>query len=127
MTALSSLQSAFVQNGITTIVARDLPTALLAITQHYFVVAVVSSRLSKRRFRRPRADLFAPNLPVATRHAAAQVRRLPTYDCRLVCGTKVSLLRAFFIWLSESKSIRAMAEKTTIGKRLSSRFVAGMT
>jgi len=37
------------------------------------------------------------------------------------------LLRAFFIWLSESKSIRAMAEKTTIGKRLSSRFVAGMT
>src|SRR5947208_15825500 len=48
--------------------------------------------------------------------------RLPT-----VCGTKVSLLRAFFIWLSESKSIRAMAEKTTIGKRLSSRFVAGLT
>jgi proline dehydrogenase len=37
------------------------------------------------------------------------------------------LLRAFFIWLSESKSIRAMAEKTSIGKRLSSRFVAGMS
>lgn len=37
------------------------------------------------------------------------------------------MLRAFFIWLSESRSIRAMAEKTSIGKRLSSRFVAGMT
>ena len=47
MTALSSLQSAFVQNGITAIVARDLPTALLAITQHYFDVAVVSSRISE--------------------------------------------------------------------------------
>ncbi len=47
MTAVSSLQAAFVQNGITTIVARDLPTALLAITQHYFDVAVVSSRISE--------------------------------------------------------------------------------
>ena len=47
MTAVSSLQSAFVQNGITAIVARDLPTALLAITQHYFDVAVVSSRISE--------------------------------------------------------------------------------
>lgn len=47
MTALSSLQSAFVQNGITAIVARDLPTALLAITQHYFDVAVVASRISE--------------------------------------------------------------------------------
>jgi DNA-binding NtrC family response regulator len=47
MTVLSALQSAFVQNDITTIVARDLPTALLAITQHYFDVAVVSSRVSE--------------------------------------------------------------------------------
>lgn len=47
MTALTSLQSAFVQNGITAIVARDLPTALLAITQHYFDVAVVSSGISE--------------------------------------------------------------------------------
>jgi DNA-binding NtrC family response regulator len=47
MTAVSSLQTAFVQNGITAIVARDLPTALLAITQHYFEVAVVSSRISE--------------------------------------------------------------------------------
>lgn len=47
MTAVSSLQSAFVQNDITAIVARDLPTALLAITQHYVDVAVVSSRISE--------------------------------------------------------------------------------
>src|SRR5437588_12410103 len=45
MTAVSSLQTVFVHNGITAIVARDLPTALLAITQHYFDVAIISSRL----------------------------------------------------------------------------------
>jgi len=44
--ALTVFQSALNQNGIQTILARDLPTALLAITQHYFEVAIVSSRIS---------------------------------------------------------------------------------
>ena len=35
------------------------------------------------------------------------------------------MLRAFFISLSESRSLRAFAERSTIGQRLSSRFVAG--
>jgi len=35
------------------------------------------------------------------------------------------VLRAFFISLSESRSLRAFAERSTIGQRLSSRFVAG--
>ena len=47
MTVVSYLQSAFVKNEITDIVARDLPTALLAITQHFFDVVVVSSRISE--------------------------------------------------------------------------------
>jgi len=37
------------------------------------------------------------------------------------------VLRAAFISLSESKSLRAMAEKTWVGQRLSRRFVAGTT
>ena len=37
------------------------------------------------------------------------------------------MLRAFFIALSESKSLRAVAERSAIGSRLSHRFVAGMT
>ena len=37
------------------------------------------------------------------------------------------MFRAFFITLSESTSIRAIAERSAIGKRLSHRFVAGMT
>ena len=47
MTVIAGMQSVFNQSGITTIVARDLPTALLAMTQHYFDVAVVSSRISE--------------------------------------------------------------------------------
>ena len=47
MTAIAGLQNVFNQSGITTIGARDLPTALLAMTQHYFDVAVVSSRISE--------------------------------------------------------------------------------
>ena len=42
---LSSFQSALTEKGFVTFVARDLPTALLAMTQHYFELAVVSSRL----------------------------------------------------------------------------------
>jgi proline dehydrogenase len=37
------------------------------------------------------------------------------------------VLRAAFIALSESRSLRSFAEKTALGQRLSSRFVAGLT
>ena len=35
------------------------------------------------------------------------------------------MLRALFIYLSESRHLRAVAERSTIGQRMSSRFVAG--
>ena len=47
MGKLSSYQAALTEKGFVAIVARDLPTALLAITQHYFEVAIVSSRLGE--------------------------------------------------------------------------------
>jgi ActR/RegA family two-component response regulator len=47
MGLLSSFQSALSEKGFVTIVARDLPTALLAITHHYFDVAIVSSKLGE--------------------------------------------------------------------------------
>ena len=37
------------------------------------------------------------------------------------------MLRALFIGLSESKSIRRVAEQSTFGQKVSKRFVAGMT
>ena len=39
----------------------------------------------------------------------------------------MGLFRAFFIALSESKTLRGIAEKSVVGQRLSHRFVAGMT
>jgi DNA-binding NtrC family response regulator len=45
MGVLSNLQSTLSENGFTAIIARDLPTALLAITHHYFDLAIVSSQL----------------------------------------------------------------------------------
>jgi proline dehydrogenase len=37
------------------------------------------------------------------------------------------MFRSIFIALSESKMLRSVAERSRIGRRLSSRFVAGMT
>src|SRR5437868_8914316 len=37
------------------------------------------------------------------------------------------MLRAFFIALSENKRIRHFSEQSSLGQKLSSRFVAGMT
>jgi len=45
MGVLSGFQSALTEQGFVTIIARELATALLAITQHYFDVALVSSAL----------------------------------------------------------------------------------
>src|SRR6476646_3311013 len=36
MSVLSAFQSSFVSKGYVAILARDLPTALLALTQHFF-------------------------------------------------------------------------------------------
>jgi ActR/RegA family two-component response regulator len=47
MSVLTAFQSSFVSKGYVAILARDLPTALLALTQHFFDVAVISSRLAE--------------------------------------------------------------------------------
>ena len=47
MALVSGLQSALTNKGFTAIVARDLPMALLSITQHYFEVAVGASTLQE--------------------------------------------------------------------------------
>lgn len=47
LSAVSSFQSVLNEHGYLSVVARDLPTALLAMTQHYFDVAIVASRLAE--------------------------------------------------------------------------------
>jgi PleD family two-component response regulator len=41
----TALHNACVKSGVTTIVARDLPTALLMLSQHVFDGAIISSRI----------------------------------------------------------------------------------
>ncbi len=47
MAALSALQHGFAAKGIRCVVARDLPTALLALSQHYFTLALLNSTISE--------------------------------------------------------------------------------
>jgi ActR/RegA family two-component response regulator len=47
MAVVSGLQSALTNKEFTVIVARDLATALLSITQHYFEIAIVASELQE--------------------------------------------------------------------------------
>ena len=47
LSVLSQYQTLLAAKGFTTVVARDLPTALMAITQHYFDVAIVASQLGE--------------------------------------------------------------------------------
>lgn len=79
---LSALQGEFSKRGITTIVARDTPTTLLAITQHFFDFAIVASRIAEEgdgwpvagvlRLVFPKSTLIAvaPNTDVLTLKAA---------------------------------------------------------
>lgn len=47
MAALSALQHGFAAKGIRCVVARDLPTALLALSQHHFNLALLNSSISE--------------------------------------------------------------------------------
>src|SRR4029077_12997239 len=82
MSVLSAFQSSFVSKGYVAILARDLPTALLALTQHFFDIAVISSRLGEggdgwplagvvhRIFPRAFVGVLAPEPSVLTLQAA---------------------------------------------------------
>lgn len=47
MSVLSALQNSFAARGIHSLVARDMPTALLALSQHEFTAAVVHHRIAE--------------------------------------------------------------------------------
>lgn len=47
LAVLSKFQEAFKQAELTTLIARDLPTALVAISQNDFDVAVISGRIAE--------------------------------------------------------------------------------
>lgn len=65
MTTLSGLQAELTGRGYTTIVARDLPTSLLAVTQHYFDLAIVSSQITEEGDGWPLASILRMVFPQA--------------------------------------------------------------
>lgn len=68
--------------------------------------------------------------PVEPATAPRRLIRTNRKECRArgsPCGFFDKMLRAFFISLSESRTIRQIAERSPIGKRMSSRFVAGLS
>jgi ActR/RegA family two-component response regulator len=65
MTMLSALQSAYARRGFTVVVARDLPTALLAITQHHLDAAMISANLAEHGDGFPLAGIIQRIFPEA--------------------------------------------------------------
>jgi len=55
---LSKYQALLARAEFSTVVARDIPTALMAITQHYFEVAIISSQLGESGDGWPLAGVF---------------------------------------------------------------------
>ena len=47
MAALSALQHNFAANGVRCVVARDLPTALLALSQHFFTLVLINANIAE--------------------------------------------------------------------------------
>lgn len=71
MRVLSALQGEFSKHGVTTIVARDLPTTLLAMTQHFFDFAIVASRIAEEGDGWPVAGVLRLVFPKSTVIAVA--------------------------------------------------------
>ena len=62
---ISALQQAFSGRGYTVVVARDLPLALLALTQHHLDAALVSSHIAEQGDGFPLAGIIQRIFPEA--------------------------------------------------------------
>ena len=81
MGVVMQFHTAFSANGYVPIIARDLPSALLAMTQHFFEVAVMSSQISEPGDGWPLGGVFRMVFPrafVAVIAPDANVQNLQT-------------------------------------------------
>lgn len=65
LATLSSYQTLLSRNDFVVVVARDLPTTLLAITQHHFDLAIVSSKIAEQGDGWPLAGVIKMAFPRA--------------------------------------------------------------
>lgn len=86
MTMLSALQSAFTHRGFRVIAARDLPTALLAITQHHFDVVLVSANIAEAGDGFPLAGIIQRIFPEARVCVASVSVDVPDLLCAINSG-----------------------------------------
>ena len=81
LNALSNLQSELSQAGFACILARDLPTALMAMTQHYFEVGLVAAQVTEQGDGWSLSGVFRMVFPksfVAVLNAGQDIRTLQT-------------------------------------------------
>ncbi len=84
--ALSKFQSAFAADGVRSVVARDLPTALLAITQHDFDLAVLASRVTEQGDGWCLGGVLRMVFPKATIAVISPVTDVPTLQAAINNG-----------------------------------------
>ena len=65
MAVMMQFHTAFAANGYVPIIARELPSALLAITHHFFEVAVISSQINEPGDGWPLGGVFRMVFPSA--------------------------------------------------------------
>lgn len=77
VTALSRFQTTLLSAGFTAILARDLPTAMLA--HHYFEVAIISPRIAEEGDGRALGGVVRQAFPSARIVVLAPEPSVPTY------------------------------------------------
>ena len=82
----TALHNACVKIGLTTIVARDLPTALLMLSQHIFDAAVISSRIMEESDGFSLAAVFRMIFPQAYVGVIARERSVLTLQSAINNG-----------------------------------------
>lgn len=106
LSVLSKFQEAFTQAGMTTLLARDLPTALVAISQNNFEVAVISWRVTESGDGWPLGAILRRIFPSAFVAVLANETSVPTL--------KEAINRGFDQLYDQSTSPEQIAERIVL-------------
>ena len=84
--SLSGLQDAFSRGGCQIVAARDLPTALMAVTHHFFDIVVISSQISEQGDGWPLAGVLHQIFPRAYIAVLARDKDVPAIQAAINHG-----------------------------------------
>jgi DNA-binding NtrC family response regulator len=86
LASLSALQDALSRGGCEVVVARDLPTALMAVTHHFFDVVVIASRVGEEGDGWPLAGVLHQIFPRAYIAVIARDKDVPAIQAAINHG-----------------------------------------